>query len=89
MMEIEVWFYGRFRELATRRQIVTLEKGACLGDLTEWLVQSVGAEFGEELEKTENYTLMRNQRYCNLSADRDDFLQDGDIVTFLPLVAGG
>jgi len=88
-MDIEVWCYGRFRELATRRQMVTLDEGARLGDLAEWLIQSVGPEFGEELEKTKNYTLMRNQRYCSLSAHRDDFLQDGDIVSFLPLVAGG
>jgi molybdopterin converting factor small subunit len=88
-MNIEVWFYGRFRELATRRQIVTLEKGARLGDLAEWLIQAVGREFGEELEKTKGYTIMMNQRYCSLSADRDNMLRDGDIVAFLPLVAGG
>lgn len=88
-MDIEVWFYGRFRELATRRQIVTLDEGAHLGDLAEWLIQSIGSEFGEELEKTKNYTLMRNQQYCNLSSDRGDLLHDGDIVAFLPLVAGG
>ena len=88
-MDIEVWFYGRFRELATRRQTVTLDKGARLGDLAERLIQLVGPEFGEELEKTKNYTLMRNQRYCSLSADGDDLLRDGDIVAFLPLVAGG
>ena len=88
-MNIEVWFYGKFRELATRRQIVTLEKGARLDDLAEWLIQAVGREFGEELEKTKNYTIMMNQRYCSLSADRDKLLRDGDIVAFLPLVAGG
>ena len=88
-MDIEVWFYGRFRELATRRQIVTLDKGARLEDLAEWLIQSIGPEFGEELKKTKDYTLMRNQRYCNLSTDKDDLLRDGDIVAFLPIVAGG
>ena len=88
-MDIEVWCYGRFRELATRRQIVTLEKGARLSDLAEWLIQAVGREFGEELEKNKSYTIMMNQRYCSLSSDGDKLLRAGDIVVFFPLVAGG
>jgi molybdopterin converting factor small subunit len=88
-MDIEVWFYGRFRELASRRKIVTLDSGARLGDLAQWLTGSVGPEFGEELKRTKNYTLMRNQRYCNLLADKDELLQHGDIVAFLPITAGG
>ena len=88
-MDIEVWFYGRFRELASRRKIVSLEKGARLGNLADWLTESVGAEFGEALKKTNDYTLMRNQQYCNLSTNRDDLLHHGDIVAFLPITAGG
>jgi molybdopterin converting factor small subunit len=88
-MDIGVWFYGRFRELASRRKIVSLEKGAHLEDLSQRLTGLVGPEFGEELEKTDTYTLIRNQRYCNLITNKDDLLQDGDIVVFLPIIAGG
>ena len=88
-MDIEVWFYGRFRELASRRMIVSLGKGARLEDLADWLIGSVGPEFGEALKQTKDYTLMRNQRYCNLLADKDELLRDGDIVAFLPITSGG
>ena len=88
-MDIEVWFYGRFRELASRRKIVSLERGARLEDLADWLIGSVGPGFGEALKSTSDYTLIRNQRYCNLVADKDTLLQDGDIVAFLPITSGG
>jgi molybdopterin converting factor small subunit len=68
---------------------VSLEKGAHLGDLADWLTVSVGPEFGEELKKTNNYPIMRNQRYCNLLTNKDDLLHNGDIVAFLPITAGG
>jgi molybdopterin converting factor small subunit len=88
-MDIDIWFYGRFRELASRRRIVSLERGARLEDLADWLSVSVGPEFGEELKKTSKYTLMWNQRYCNLLTNKDDLLHHGDIVAFLPITAGG
>ena len=88
-MDIEIWFYGRFRELAWRRKIVTLEKGSRLEDLVGWLTVTVGPEFCEELKKINNYTIIWNQKYCNHLTNKNDLLHNGDIVVFLPIMAGG
>ena len=88
-MDIHVWFFGRFRELATRRRIVILAGEARLGDLIAWLIKEYGIEFGEEIKNTKNYAIMRNKRYCTLSTHRNELLEDGDIVAFLPIIAGG
>ena len=88
-MNIDVWLFGRFRELATRQLIVSLESGARLGDLIEWLIKEYGIEFGEEIKNTKNYAIMRNKRYCDLSTHWNKALKDGDVVAFMPIVAGG
>jgi MoaD family protein len=88
-MDIDVSFFGRFRELATRQQIVTLDSGARLGDLIEWLIKEFGIEFKEETKKTKSYAIMANKRYCDLSTHRNTPLKDGDVVAFMPIVAGG
>jgi len=43
-MNIEVWFFGRFRELAVRQRVAPLEHGAQLADLIHWLIEEYGVE---------------------------------------------
>lgn len=88
-MNVDVWFYGRFRELATRQRTVQLSDNASLGDLIERLVCEYGMEFGHEIRRVKEYFIMLNGNYCTLSANRERVLEDGDVVAFIPIIVGG
>ena len=89
-MNIEVWFFGPLRTLSTRTQVVILDTGARFSDLCDRLSQSYGVVFDQEIQKKDDYFIMINGSYCNRTADVGQrILIDGDIVAFLPLIAGG
>ena len=88
-MKVNVWFYGKFRELATRQRAVQLADDASLGDLMERLAQEYGMEFNHEMRRFEVYFIMVNGNYCNLSVNKERPLEDGDVVAFVPIVEGG
>jgi molybdopterin converting factor small subunit len=88
-MNIEVWFFGRFRELAVRQRVAPLKNGVQLADLIHWLIEEYGVDFGEELKHTKKYYIMINGRYCDLFANKKKPLQDGDVVALLPILVGG
>lgn len=88
-MNIDVWFYGKFRELATRQRTVQLPDNASLGDLIERLVSDYGMELGHEIRRVKEYFIMLNGNYCTLSANRERPLKNGDVVAFIPIIVGG
>lgn len=88
-MNINVWLHGRLGELAIRKRLVQLANGASLGDLIDWLIQEYGEELGREIERSDENFITLNGNYCKLSVDRERQLQDGDIVAFIPIIAGG
>jgi molybdopterin converting factor small subunit len=89
-MNINVWFYGAFRELATARQrAIQLPDGASLEDLIGSLTQDYGAEFSLQISHLDEYFVMMNGTYCTLPANKDRTLTDGDVIAFIPIITGG
>ncbi|MCX6008874.1 MAG: MoaD/ThiS family protein [Chloroflexi bacterium] len=88
-MDIRVLFFGRFRELATHDRIVPLNEGAQLADLLDHLSKEYGADFRNELSKTEEIHILVNGQYHSILNDMKTQLRDGDEVVLMPLVTGG
>jgi molybdopterin converting factor small subunit len=88
-MNIEVLFFGKLRELAVRRRVVSITDGARLIDLVDWLVKEYGADFREEINHKERWHFLINGRYYNPLDGMEVPLKDGAVVAMLPLLAGG
>jgi MoaD family protein len=89
-MNINVWFYGTFRDLAaTRQRAIQLPDGARLDDLIGSLFQEYGMEFSNQISRLDEYFIMLNGNYCTLPANSDRSLADGDVVAFIPIITGG
>lgn len=88
-MNVDAWFHGIFREIATRRRQVSLPKGASLCDLIEQLAQEYGSRFSDQIARRDEYFIMLNGNYCTPSVDEDWLLKDEDVVAFVPIVVGG
>ncbi len=88
-MNIDVWMHGRLSLLATTNRVINLPDGAKLGDLINLLAQEYGQEFSDEMQQDQANFMMVNGKYCRISSGRERKLEDGDIIAFLPLIAGG
>ena len=88
-MNIEVLLFGKLRELAVRQQVVSINDGARLRDLVDWLVNKYGADFGEEVDHEERWHFLLNGRFYNPSDGMEVSLKDRDVVAMLPMLAGG
>lgn len=88
-MKVKVLFFGRFRELAVREQIVSLQEVARLADLIEHLSQEYGADFRNEVGNREQMHILVNGQFHNILDDMKTHLKDGDMVVLMPLATGG
>ena len=88
-MDIEVWFFGQFRELAGRKRAINLDNGAPLSDLIECLLKEYGIEMSKQIKQAEGYFIMINGYYCEQDRQRKKPLKDGDVVAFIPIITGG
>lgn len=88
-MNVNVLFFGRFRELAVRDRLVPLKEGARLADLLEQLNQEYGDEFRNEVNNKEQVHILVNGQFHNILEDINTQLQDGDVVVLMPLATGG
>ncbi len=81
-IRVRVLYFGSARDAAgTREEEVTLSKGATVGSLV-----SQSTESHAELERLcEGMRFSVNEEI----ASRDQGLHEGDVVAFLPPVAGG
>ena len=85
-MNIEVIFFGRIRDLATRQRVVSLAEGSRLIDLIELLNKEYGEDFRSE---NNSIQIMINGNYHNLLTEDDIPLKGGDVVSILPILVGG
>lgn len=88
-MNVEVWFHGTFEQLAVRKRVVDLADDARLGDLIDRLGEEYGPKFTRELARPQENYVMLNGTYCKLPVNREQLLKQGDVVAFLPVMAGG
>lgn len=88
-MNVNVLFFGRFRELAVRDQVVSLKEGGRLADLLEHLSQEYGADFRNEVNNKEQIHILVNGQFHNILEDMKTPLKDGDVVALMPLATGG
>jgi molybdopterin converting factor small subunit len=88
-MNIEVLLFGKLRELAVRQQVISINGGARLRDLVDWLVREYGPDFGQEVDHQERWHFLLNGRFYNPSDGMEMLLKDGDVVAILPLLVGG
>ena len=88
-MNVEVLFFGRLRELATRQRIISIINGAQLTDLIELLAKEYGDEFRQVVTHLEGLRILINGGEHDLLDGMETPLQDGDVVVFLPITAGG
>lgn len=88
-MNIEVLFFGKLRELATRQRVIPMMDGARLADLIEYLAKEYGVDFHQEVDHLERLRILINGREYDLLGSMEAQLKDGDTVVFLPLIAGG
>jgi len=88
-MNVEVLFFGRFRKLATRQQVLSLKDDARLVDLIERLVKEHGGDFHREISDAGRLQILINGQHRDLLENKETVLKDGDVIAILPLVSGG
>jgi sulfur-carrier protein len=89
-MNVKVLFFGKFRELASRReQTVPLNEGTQLAELLEQLSQEYGTAFRNELSNMERTHILVNGQYHNVLDDMKTPLKNGDVIALMPLATGG
>ena len=88
-MNVEVLFFGKLRELAVRKQAMSMREGAQLSDLIERLGAEYGVDFRQEVDHIGGLRILINGREYDLLDGMNTQLKDGDMVVFLSLIAGG
>ena len=89
-MELEVTFFGQFREIAgNRKESIELEDGSTLADLISRLVEMHGNALREKIDRAQGLRILINGRDSDLLDGMETRLKPGDAIVFLPPVAGG
>jgi len=89
-MNVEVLFFGKFRELtSTRQEVIAVSEGAQLAALIEQLTEKYGNAFHYQVTHTEWRHILINGRECRLLNGMETHLKEGDMVTFLSPIFGG
>lgn len=93
--KVEVKFYAMLRETTgTKKEVITFEAKASVGDLINLLVERYGDEFRRYIydhgKLIRDYiSLMLNGININSLEGLDTLLRDGDVLAILPPVGGG
>jgi len=89
-VEIELFLFGRFREIAgTRQQVLSVREGARLSDLLQQLAERYGSDFGAELKHSGWLRILINGREYGLLDGMKTLLKENDKLVLLPPIAGG
>lgn len=88
-MEIELWFNGAFHRIAERKRVVQLRDDATFHDLIKWILSNYDDKMGRLIQDERTYFVLHNGHYLNFKKDKDKKLENGDIIAFVTIVAGG
>ena len=89
-MDDEVRLFGQLRDIAgVREKVVSLDNGARVIDLVDYLGKEYGSAFSDEVSHTQGLRIFISGREFWLSDAMNQLLQDRDTVILLPPIAGG
>jgi len=89
-MKVNLLFFARLRDLAgVRDREIEIAEGGTLGSLLEQLCGEYGADFRHQIETSQGLRIMVNGRENEVLQGLETVLNEGDTVTFFPLVFGG
>jgi MoaD family protein len=89
-MNIEVLFFGKFREITGVSQAgAVIDDGSCLDSLVEHLAGKYGQEFREMVDGIPGLRILVEGREYYLLGRLNAPLKDGNTVVFLPPITGG
>jgi molybdopterin synthase sulfur carrier subunit len=94
-MKVKIRYFALLRELTGKREeLVELEEDASVGKLLETLSAKYGGKFRDYLYGVGEFeglslNFLLNGRNVSLDKGFETKLQDGDVLSILPPVAGG
>jgi|YelNatPaOPRAMG01_1025707.scaffolds.fasta_scaffold00131_67 molybdopterin synthase sulfur carrier subunit len=94
-MKVKIRYFAFLRELTGKREeLVELEEGISIGKLLETLSVKYGEKFRDYLYGVGEFeglslNFLLNGRNISLDEGFNTKLQDGDVLSILPPVAGG
>lgn len=89
-MNLEVLFFGKFREITgVSRMSAVVKDGARLADLVDYLTGQYGDEIRKNIEDIPGLRILVNGREYYLLGRLEAPLAEGNTIVFLPPIAGG
>ncbi|MBN2239814.1 MAG: MoaD family protein [Dehalococcoidales bacterium] len=90
MINLEILFFGQFREITgTNKTATAVDDNSKLDNLVQHLSGQYGEEFGELIDNIKGLRILINGREYYLLGRMEAPLSDGDTIVFLPPIAGG
>jgi MoaD family protein len=89
-MNIEVLFFGQFRELTGAPRItIEIKDNSSLADLIEHLSGTYGDAFRNKIDNIKGLRILIDGREYTQLGGIQTLLKEGNTIAFLPPIAGG
>jgi len=85
-LQVKVRYISSLRDISGKaEEILTLQKGKTIADLKEELA----TKYSKDLVDENSVIVMLNDKGANTPERLKTSLKEGDIITLLPMIAGG